>query len=213
MKILIIIILLAVVARFGRGRYVNKWVKRPNMKTTKQREWVELKEIEPHIRASVIVPWPKDNASNIGFRILAWYIFWWNTKKESISMTAPVITQKTQQDSSEKIAMTAPVITEQQENDSYIVTFVMPKEYTLDSLPIPKDNRISFEQTEAEQFYVRTFGWYANESRANKQLELFKQELQTNWLSTSGQFSLAQYNDPRTPPMMRTNEWWVRVGK
>ncbi len=189
------------------------------MKTTKQREWVEMREIAPMIKATVTVTWNKNQASSAWFRILAGYIFGGNTKKESwsgesekIAMTAPVLLEKTE-DTSEKIAMTAPVLTEKQENDTYLVTFLMPAEYTLDSLPTPNDTRISFEQTEAEQFYVRSFNWYAHESRSNKQLELFKKELESNSLSTSWQFSLAQYNDPRTPPMMRTNEWWVRVGK
>jgi len=41
---------------------------------------------------------------NNGFSIVAGYIFGGNTKKESISMTAPVVA------TSESISMTAPVI-------------------------------------------------------------------------------------------------------
>ena len=62
---------------------------------------------------------------------MAGYIFGGNIKKESISMTAPVVATNT----SEKISMTAPVIATT-EGTSQIISFGMPRGYTLETLSL-----------------------------------------------------------------------------
>ncbi len=66
---------------------------------------IEVREIGPMIQAVVSVTGSQNKALNDWFRQLAWYIFWWNTNKTSVAMTAPVGTTKT----NSTIAMTAPV--------------------------------------------------------------------------------------------------------
>jgi hypothetical protein len=91
----------------------------------------------------------RDRANKAAFSILAAYIFGENTSVTKIAMTAPV----TQSQPSEKIAMTAPVIQQQAgENiatSTWAVQFVMPSEYTLATLPKPKDSRIAIKEVPA----------------------------------------------------------------
>lgn len=118
-------------------------------------------------------------------------------------MTAPVGASKT-------IAMTAPVAS-QTVGDQYRVSFMMPSQYTLDTLPKPNNDNIRFEQLPAQRFYVWRFGWRANEARAQQQLLKFTQALTDQSIVTTATPILNQYNDPRTMPRMRKNEWWIAV--
>ena len=167
---------------------------------------VELREIAPMIQATVIVTWDQSQAINNWFRQLAWYIFGWNTVKQPVAMTAPVALSK----SNTSIAMTAPVALQQQWS-TYRVSFMMPSKYTLDTLPKPTNTNISFAQLPSKKYHVWKFSWYANESRAANQLAKFKKALSNQNIQTTAEPILNQYNDPRTMPLMRTNEWWIQV--
>ena len=95
-------------------------------------------------------------------------------------MTSPVTTEML----NESISMTSPVTTEMEGNNSYIVSFMMPPSYTLDTLPEPNDKRIVLKEVSDQTIAVYTFGGRANESRSNQKLALFKEQLNINGLET-----------------------------
>lgn len=201
------VIVVVLVCWIGRGFWSNKSVKRPVIVSSEQLGSIEKRTVAGLILASVTIPVADQNTALYeGFRQLAGYIFGGNTSSSSVAMTAPVTTTK----QSEKIAMTAPV-TSLQEGSGYVVSFVMPSEYTLETLPKPNNATIRFVQQPQKTYYVWQFGWYANEKRANAQLAKFKDALQQQNLFYDGPFTLAQYDDPWTPPRMRTNERRVEV--
>jgi hypothetical protein len=72
----------------------------------------EIRQYEAQIVAETFVVGDLEEVGNEGFRRLYAYISGENTKKQSISMAAPV----GQQAGSEKIAMTAPVSQEKKDN-------------------------------------------------------------------------------------------------
>src|SRR6056300_1281495 len=94
----------------------------------------EIRQYDPQIGAETFVEGDLEAVGNEGFRRLYAYISGENTKKQSISMTAPV----GQEAGSQKIAMTAPV-KQEKNDDQWRITFLMPAEYTLEMLPEPKD--------------------------------------------------------------------------
>ena len=98
---------------------------------------VEIRRYGPRIAAETTVDADEDAARNEGFRRLARYIFGGNTSKTKIAMTAPVAQQQ-----GEKIAMTAPVAAQRDAADQWVIRFFMPADRTLDSLPIPEDDRV-----------------------------------------------------------------------
>lgn len=75
-------------------------------------------------------------------------------------MTAPVISQQI----SQPIAMTAPVISQVVSESIYEVSFLMPKQYTLQTLPIPNDKRIRIHTVESKTIAVIGFARYATQS-------------------------------------------------
>ena len=94
----------------------------------------ELRQYGDMIVAEVEITGDMRRAGNSGFRPLAGYIFGDNMARKSIEMTAPVTRQKSQ-----KIDMTAPVTRVASGNDVWTVAFVMPSEWTMETLPVPNN--------------------------------------------------------------------------
>ena len=110
----------------------------------------EVRKYAPVMVAETLVEGDMDDASSKGFRLIADYIFGNNqlpnATSSKIAMTAPVILEP----QSSKIAMTAPVTLEPQSADAnmqsakqWLVQFVMPSQYTLATIPKPKNNAVS----------------------------------------------------------------------
>lgn len=95
----------------------------------------EIRAYAPMIVAEVTVEAPSvAEAANAGFQPLANYIFGGNAPRQKIAMTSPV----TAAPKGQKIAMTAPVTaTESAAAGTYAVRFIMPAEWTMDTLPAP----------------------------------------------------------------------------
>ena len=106
----------------------------------------EVRQYQSLIVAETVVESDFTQAGNSAFGRLFNYISGNNRKRETISMTAPV-SQKLR---SEKIAMTAPV-NQQQSEGKYVISFVMPSKYTMESLPEPLDSDIKLVQIPARK--------------------------------------------------------------
>ncbi len=131
------------------------------------------------------------------------YISGNNRSQESIKMTAPVTQQPAEQ--SERIAMTAPVMQEQGE-DSYLVSFMMPGNYTSDTIPLPENPSVTIVQRERKEVAVLRFAGYATEEKIKKKQARLKELLHKDNYQIEPSFYLALYNPPWTPPFMRRNE-------
>ena len=166
----------------------------------------ELREYSPYIVAETYVEGEFEAVGSEGFRRLADYIGGKNQKKESISMTAPV----SQKPASEKIAMTAPV-SQMWENGRWRIAFMMPSAYTMDTLPIPDDERISLrEEKKKTVAVIRYSGTWGKKRYENHATKL------TDWISLKGWKIVgdpvwARYNPPFMPWFMRRNEILIPV--
>ena len=166
----------------------------------------ELRQYEPFIVAETLVEGDFDEVGNAGFRRLFRYISGDNQAKRPISMTSPVA----QEMKSEKISMTAPV-TQQKGGNSWSIAFVMPAEYTMDSLPIPNDARITLRAIPARLLAAITYSGTWSESRYEEHKALLDQMMSKRKLRTAGEYIYARYNPPFTPWFMRRNEVLVPV--
>ena len=122
----------------------------------------EVRSYPALVAAQVSVTGTRDEASNAGFKLLAGYIFGGNTRKQSIAMTAPVVQA---QATSEKIAMTAPVMQSSVPGQAgtWTVRFIMPSQYTMDTLPTPNDPKVQLMPVTPARFAVVTFSGLAYE--------------------------------------------------
>ncbi len=169
----------------------------------------EVRAYAPMIVAEVQVEGDLDGASSQGFRLIAAYIFGQNQVSEKIAMTAPV-TVVDQSVKNAKIAMTAPVGIESNAG-KWIVSFVMPVEYTMETIPKPLNSQVQLRQIPAVKKAVISFsGFYNDQKVAEKTLEL-EQWMKSKNLQNAGTPNFARYNPPWTLPFMRRNEVMINL--
>ncbi len=159
---------------------------------------VELRSYAPHILAEVTVQGDRSAALNAGFRVLAGYIFGGNTAQASVAMTSPVAQSQT-------IDMTSPVA-QSGSGDQWVVSFMMPRDWTIDSLPRPNTPAIRFVQTPPEQRAVLRFSGRATTAALARAETTLRDTLAQNGIAATGPAAFYYYDDPMTLPWNRRNE-------
>lgn len=195
------------VAVFAIPAAIAASVKEPTYEVLSTHDGVELRSYAPLIRAETVVRGPYKESLNDGFRILANYIFGGNTGGREIAMTAPVGAQPA---AGEKIAMTAPVGAEAVE-EGWLVSFVMPAEFTMDTLPKPLDSRVTLREVPAQRVAAWRFSGWAGERAVERVNASMEAAMASQGLVAAGDPVIAQYNPPWTLPFMRRNELLVPV--
>lgn len=170
---------------------------------------IEIRDYAPMLMAEVEVSGSLSQAGNRGFRPLGNFIFGNNTRPQGgageIAMTTPVTQQR-----SEEIAMTTPVTTEAA-GENWRVGFVMPAEYTLDTLPRPNDPRVEISERPARRMAVIRFAGGANERRFAEQEAELLAWIEANGHSIAGAPVYARYDPPWVPTPFRRNEVMVEI--
>jgi hypothetical protein len=162
---------------------------------------LEIRTYESALLAELEVKGDRDKAINEGFRILAGFIFGNNLSKEKIAMTTPVVQSKV----SEIIAMTTPVDQTASEN-GWKVHFMMPSQYSLETLPLPVDKRIQFRVTKPVKKLVIRFSGFITQSALNQQMTKLREHIKVHSLKVKDQPQYSYYDAPWTLPFMRRNE-------
>ena len=180
-------------------------VEKPDYKVIQSEQNIEIRQYEPMIIAEVEVDGKREDAIRDGFRLLADYIFGNNTVQQVISMTAPV-----QQKENQKIAMIAPV-QQQSMGKSWRMSFVMPSKYSMDSLPVPNNNRVRLKEILTKKFVVIEFsGTNSNENVTEHENQLMNY-IEANQINIIGSPKYAFYNAPWTLPFLRRNEVMIEI--
>lgn len=161
----------------------------------------EVRQYKPQIVAETVVDADFDEAGNTAFRRLFNYISGENRKKESIAMTAPV----NQKSSSEKIAMTAPV-NQQKTEGNYVVSFLMPSKYTMETLPEPLDPSVRLRQIPARKIAAVRYSGSWSRKRYEAKKTLLEEFIRNKGLQITGQDIFARYDPPFQIPFLRRNE-------
>ena len=131
--------------------FSEKRVEKPRFRVLSEKEGVEIRQYAPMIVAATELQGSFEQAVDTGFHRLAGYIFGSNRGKRSIEMTAPVSLQHESAPlQGERIEMTVPVGLQRQ-GSTWRMTFVMPAEFTLDTLPEPLDSRVRLESVAARR--------------------------------------------------------------
>ncbi len=115
---------------------------------------VDIREYDPQIRAT-----SQMGQENRSFGVLAEYIFGHNDQNERIGMTAPVITYKDK------------------------MSFIMPKKYTLESLPKPLSLQIKMDQVPKSELAVIRFSGFTSPKKMDEKAEELLMVLKRNGLA------------------------------
>ena len=113
---------------------------------------------------------------NSGFKKLAGYIFGGNKTKEKIAMTTPVHMDINQTSST--------------------MSFVMPRQYSKDNLPIPNDSNVAIKIIQQEYVAVIKFAGYASENDIKNYSKKLENALKEASISYYGHFRFLGYNPP-----------------
>ena len=172
----------------------------------KKQKVFEVREYAPHVLAETIVDGDLKQAGSKAFQRLFRYISGDNVSRTKVAMTAPV----SQRAAGEKIQMTAPV-SQQRVQDQWAVSFMMPKAYTLDTLPQPQNANVTLRQVPAQKMaVVRYSGTWSEKSYLSHKLAL-ESWMSQNGLTSSGSAIWARYNPPFTPWFLRRNEILIPI--
>jgi hypothetical protein len=151
---------------------------------------IELRRYEPYLVAETLVRGSLERAGTGGFRLLAGYIFGGN--------------QTTAGDST-KIAMTTPV-SQERVGDEYRVRFMMPSSYTGDSLPTPKDSRVTISEVGPQLLGAIRYRGRWSRDGYERHLAVLSETLERAGRTMVGEPIWARYDPPWTPWFLRRNE-------
>lgn len=184
-------------------------IEEPTYTTLRSTNEYDVRAYDRYVRAQVTITdaASRSQAVREGFPIIAGYIFGDNTKKDSIAMAVPVNVQDV---SYEKIAMTVPVNTTTA-SDEYIISFVMPRSYTIETLPTPNDTRVTLEDVPEHVVAVRRFSWLRTNAYIATQEQKLEEALVRDGVEILGDATVAQYNPPWTLPWMLRSEVHIPV--
>ncbi len=162
----------------------------------------EIRSYPNLFTASVKMP---ENAPNNAFNLLAKYIGVFgepeNRQKESLAMTAPVLTKE---------------IKDKKGTEEKSMAFVLPfNKKRINDCPSPTDKRVLLEEIPSETVAVIKFsGWYSDDIGKNhfkKLKELLRGDNIIDIPENNDDFMVAQYHPPFTLPFLRRNEIWVKL--
>ena len=180
-------------------------VEEPAYEVLEAAENFELRRYVSYVVAEVEVDAGFEAAGNRAFRVLADYIFGNNVSRTKMAMTAPV-TQR----AGERMAMTAPV-TQSGSEGGYVVAFVLPAGYTLDSAPEPVNPAVRLRRVPPRLVAARRYRGRWTEGRFREEESALRAALADAALPVTGATEYARYDPPFMPSFLRRNEVLLEV--
>ena len=168
----------------------------------------ELRQYSPHIVAETFVEGDFGKAGNEAFNRLAGYINGQNRRKQTIPMTAPV----SQEADFVKIPMTAPV-NQERSGEKWRFTFLMPAQYTLETLPEPLDSKVELRKVPERLMAALKYSGTWSRSRYEEKTEQLVEWIARRGLKQAGEPVFARYNPPFMPWFLRRNEVLIPVDR
>lgn len=192
---------------------VPEGLETPTYEVIVKRQSFEIREYQPFSVCKVPMSKPRPDATATdqkvsqpqlsgasSFGALAGYLFGKNKEEKAMKMTTPVLTTGEGEDKS--------------------MAFVLPSDYwqedSLKNAPTPLDNSlVELKREDVKQVAVVMFGGFASSKDVESKKEKLLKSLENDkdWMVSpeSEKFTLAQYNDPFTPPWRRRNEVSISV--
>ena len=182
-------------------------VEQPKYEIVAAEKNIEVRNYSSMIVAEVEVAGDRDIAIKEGFRLIADYIFGNNLSIQKIAMSSLA-----SQQAGEKIAMTSPV-TQQGDGGGWLVRFVMPLNYTLESLPKPNNAAVMLKKISGAKYAVIRFSGLAGKESLARNTEKLSQFMISKGLKPASTPTYAFYNPPWTLPFLRRNEVMVELNQ
>jgi hypothetical protein len=151
----------------------------------------ELREYEPQIVAETVVEGGFEEAGDTGFKRLFGYISGDNVMKRPIPMTAPV--------------------NQEGEGNRWVISFVMPSEFTMENLPLPTDRSVALRRIPPRMVAAISYSGTWKRSGFEEQRGRLEELIRKRGLRPAGEYIYARYDPPFKPWFLRHNEVLVTV--
>ena len=130
--------------------------------------------------------------------------------RESFSYLANYISGKYRKGS--KISMTVPVMQARLDHkENWNVFFIMPKKYSLKSMPSPNTDSIKLKELKELKVAAIRFSGPWSDKNFNEKIQLLNNWLLLKKLSGPLTIMYAFYNGPTTPSFLRRNEILIEI--
>lgn len=183
-------------------------IETPKHQVLKRYADFELREYPSYVVAQTEVEGDQTEVGSEAFSRLAGYIFGGNQGAMKIAMTAPVTQVPAQ---GQKIAMTAPVTQVSTGPRRWRVQFMMPSEYSLQTLPEPKDPRVHLRVLEPRRFAAIRYSGTWSQKNYDDHLDKLRGAMRREGLIAKGEPVWARYDPPFMPWFLRSNEILIEV--
>lgn len=171
----------------------------------------EVRKYDDALVARTVTTGEYGQAGSAAFRRLGGYIFGKNQSQESVAMTTPVFREvQPAKRQSESIAMTTPVLQEELE-DGWLSTFVLPSEYTLETLPVPSDPEVQISRLPGAKVAVVRYTGFISPKSITKHTARLQEWISQRGLKAISAPRSAAYDPPWTIPFFRRNEVHIEV--
>ena len=155
---------------------------------------IEIRKLEPVIQATVKIDAERQVAANQAFRLLFQYISGENETNQKIPMTSPV-SQKTTPD------------------QKWIISFYLPKSFSLSNTPFPTNSSVKIKKVESHKIAVIRFSGSSNQKNLDKHSKILLDYLKKGSVDHDPTPIYSFYNPPFIPPFLRRNEVAFRLLK
>lgn len=173
----------------------------PAYRTVERRNGYDVREYDELLAAQVSVAAPWSEALRQGTALLSAYLSGANTTQESIAMARPLGVEP----EGEAIAADAPVLAVAKDT-SWLISFVMPPDRTIVTLPRPNDPRVRIVRIPGRAAAVLAFSGAVSRDRVALQEERLRGLLARDGAVILGPATVAQYHPSWAPPFLRRNE-------
>ena len=170
-------------------------------KTLMQDGNFELRDYAAQIRVETEVEGEFKQAGNKAFRLLFDYISGDNKSQQKIAMTSPV-----SQETSQKVAMTTPVSQSQSDNGNWRVGFLVPAEYSQETVPLPNNPKVTLRAIPAQKMAAIRYSGTWSDENYQQQLQALQEWISRNGWEVGGDPTWARYDPPFKPWFLRRNE-------
>ncbi|MEQ5815315.1 heme-binding protein [Marinobacter sp. NFXS11] len=172
---------------------------------------LEVRLYEPHIVAETVVDTEFEDAGSEAFGRLFKYISGNNQSQQEIAMTAPVgQVAGGQEIESEEIDMTAPV-GQTEVDGKWVVSFMMPGSFTMQTTPKPRDERITIRQVPERTMAAIEYSGFWSKSGYQKNKATLEEWINKKGFIIQGKPVWARYNAPFMPWFLRRNEVLIPI--
>ncbi len=204
MKILLIVLIIliaAIIIWTAFGYFSVRNLEEPEYTVVRKSRGYEIRKYESYLIAETTVSGDYDTALNTGFSRIANYIFGNNTSQTKLEGESA-----RGETASEKIAMTIPVSETRDADGKRVVYFVLPRKYSIDTIPQPNASNVRVREVPSFTAAVLRFSWYPTSDRIERKKQQLRQVLEKDEVKIAGFPTTALYNPPISPPYLLRNE-------